>query len=196
MITNIFILAAGLCGWRHAVRNGVLTVGTGLMLTTIIAIGLGSIVFHIYPVRLTLVMDVAPITLFQFIFLWLYLKKAFSASFTTSAVICAVVALLIVFSYRFLDYINASSPYLPALVVLSAMVIWFRHTKGKWDLTVVAALLLFSVALIFRTIDNALCVYGVGTHFIWHTLNGIVLYLFYLTIANTISKPSPHAIRS
>jgi hypothetical protein len=40
------------------------------------------------------------------------------------------------------------------------------------------ALGLFAVSLTFRTLDNAVCdTLPLGTHFLWHVLNGCVLYL-------------------
>jgi hypothetical protein len=34
------------------------------------------------------------------------------------------------------------------------------------------------VSLVFRSIDQAVCAsFPLGTHFLWHCLNGLVLYL-------------------
>jgi hypothetical protein len=37
---------------------------------------------------------------------------------------------------------------------------------------------IFSLSLVLRTVDAAICpAFPLGTHFIWHLLNGLVLYL-------------------
>jgi hypothetical protein len=36
----------------------------------------------------------------------------------------------------------------------------------------------FFISLISRTIDNGICPYfNIGTHFLWHIFNSVVLYL-------------------
>lgn len=36
----------------------------------------------------------------------------------------------------------------------------------------------FLASLTFRSIDDAICSHvAIGTHFLWHILNGVVLYL-------------------
>jgi hypothetical protein len=47
------------------------------------------------------------------------------------------------------------------------------HPAGRWR---AAAAGIFAVSLAFRTLDGPLCAaIPVGTHFIWHLLNAIVL---------------------
>jgi hypothetical protein len=42
--------------------------------------------------------------------------------------------------------------------------------------------ILFAVSLTFRTIDQPLCTFWpYGTHFIWHTLNALLLFWLLLT---------------
>ena len=41
-----------------------------------------------------------------------------------------------------------------------------------------AATGIFTISLFFRTIDRVICPsFPAGTHFVWHLLNGAVLYL-------------------
>jgi hypothetical protein len=45
-------------------------------------------------------------------------------------------------------------------------------------MNVLAAGATLAVSLFFRSIDNAICEsVPLGTHFLWHLLNGLVLYL-------------------
>jgi hypothetical protein len=41
-----------------------------------------------------------------------------------------------------------------------------------------ATMAVFLASLTFRSIDDAICSHvAIGTHFLWHILNGVVLYL-------------------
>jgi hypothetical protein len=49
-------------------------------------------------------------------------------------------------------------------------------TRGRFDLLIAAGL--FAVSLFFRIIDNEICpIFTYGTHFLWHILNGVVVFL-------------------
>ncbi|SMF80030.1 ceramidase domain-containing protein [Pseudobacteriovorax antillogorgiicola] len=75
----------------------------------------------------------------------------------------------ILFSLLFLGYLDrlqeTSKPY-----------IWY-------------AALVFPVSLFFRTVDTIVCEYfTLGTHFIWHLLNGLVLFLVLKSLLNHTNK--------
>jgi len=66
--------------------------------------------------------------------------------------------------------------YLPALFALAGVGLWLTlrgHPAGKWLL---AAAAVFLVSLTFRALDRPLCAHFlIGTHWLWHVLNGVVL---------------------
>ena len=52
------------------------------------------------------------------------------------------------------------------LLYLACYLRWFWQTP--W----------FTVSLVFRTVDNQVCGgFPLGTHFVWHLLNGVLLFL-------------------
>jgi len=54
-----------------------------------------------------------------------------------------------------------------------------RRAAGR---SLLLAALVFAISLVFRTIDISICdVVSVGTHFIWHGLNAVVLYILLRT---------------
>ena len=72
--------------------------------------------------------------------------------------------------------LNGSHAYLPALGALLA-VAWpmRRQPAGRWLFAAAGTL---AVSLTFRSIDMAVCdALPLGTHFLWHSLNGLALYL-------------------
>ena len=70
---------------------------------------------------------------------------------------------------------NGSIGYLPALV---AMMVMARVTHGNARRGLEFAVMIFTVSLALRTVDLAACeTIPVGTHFLWHLLNAVVLYV-------------------
>jgi hypothetical protein len=71
---------------------------------------------------------------------------------------------------------NGSRDYFGvALIMVTLGFIDFRLNRSK---TLLYGFCVFALSLTFRSIDNALCVFNpVGTHFMWHTLNALMLYI-------------------
>jgi hypothetical protein len=74
--------------------------------------------------------------------------------------------------------LNGSVMYLPALLVLFVIASYhYLANKPRRRLPLIACGA-FLLSLTFRTIDNAVCpVWPTGTHFLWHVLNAITLYI-------------------
>jgi hypothetical protein len=70
-----------------------------------------------------------------------------------------------------------------ALVLVGTGVVFRRPAPGLY---ILGAAAVFLAAMTFRTLDYELCTWavrgarGVGTHFLWHTLNAVVLYVLLL----------------
>ncbi|MEM9097847.1 MAG: hypothetical protein AAGC79_04925 [Pseudomonadota bacterium] len=67
-------------------------------------------------------------------------------------------------------------PYFPALLALAGVGIYLAitgHPAWGW---LIGAAAVFAISLTFRTLDIPLCgSFEMGTHFLWHILNGVVL---------------------
>jgi hypothetical protein len=73
--------------------------------------------------------------------------------------------------------LNGSVAYLPAILFLTGLGVYHYQVYGGRPV-VLAAAGLFLISLFFRTIDNAICdVIPLGAHYLWHVLNGVVLFL-------------------
>lgn len=70
--------------------------------------------------------------------------------------------------------------YAPALIMLLILGIYhYRHAQVERSILLKAAGI-FAIALLFRTIDLMLCDYiPIGTHFLWHLFNGLLVYLVF-----------------
>ncbi len=177
-LTNVAFLAAAFAAWRLAARRDALDRVVWLLLTLIAAIGIGSFLFHTLATYWAMASDVTPIVLFQIVYVWAYvggvMRRDRAAQWAAGL---ALVALLIA-ATPFTRFANGSPAYLPALLVLTGLGVYqLRHAAGGRRVLLAAAALL-AVSLLLRTVDLELCrTIPIGTHFLWHLINGGVLYL-------------------
>jgi len=182
LITNVAFVVAGLLAARRWKQQARLTLKNGwdlaILIGLLFAVGIGSALFHAFANGWSLLADVVPILLFINLYLisWLY-RVAAAPLWATFAIFVAYQGI----NYGFalvLDpsAFNGSAGYLPALLFLAGMGLWRpRHAMAK---TLGLATGLFTLSLTFRTIDQAVCgVVPTGSHFLWHLLNGLLLYL-------------------
>jgi hypothetical protein len=84
---------------------------------------------------------------------------------------------------------NGSGPYLPALAASAIVSLWLKARTHPAAETILAASAVLLVSIFFRTVDLLVCPWlPVGTHFVWHLLNGLVLAL-YLEAAIRYGEP-------
>jgi len=86
-------------------------------------------------------------------------------------------------------FFNGSGPYLPALAASAAVSLSLRARAHPASAYLLAASVVLFVSIFFRTIDLLVCPWlPIGTHFVWHLLNGLVLAL-YLEAAIRVGEP-------
>ena len=154
----------------------------------VFAIGTGSFLFHTFATRWALLADVLPIMLFMVTYLGYALRRFLGWSWLGVAIGLALFAasLYYVETLKCDDgpCLNGSIGYLPALaamLVVGAIAMASANPSGK---LVFSAGLVFAVSLTARTLDMDICTstgagaHGpFGTHFLWHCLNALLLYL-------------------
>lgn len=177
-LTNLSFLVAAWLLWRLRPRMAAPPAESGLLIGTIAGIGIGSFLFHTFATRWAAILDVVPILIFQLLFLWFYARRRIGAGMIAATAILAAYLALGFGVARMGPSLNGSLGYLPALLVLVALGI--HHASAavarRWDL--LAAACLFTLSLTFRTMDREVCgAIPLGTHFLWHCLNGVVLFL-------------------
>ncbi len=175
-LTNgAFLLAA----WRLqrlAQREGGGDRGVLALAVLALAIGIGSSLFHTVATGWALAADVVPILLFQLLVLLLYLRRRVGLGSLPAAGLCMAFLLACLAGRSAPAVLNGSLAYAPTLAVL-ALLAWHQlRSQGAWQL--LAATGLFSLSLLLRSLDNALCpLWPIGTHLFWHLLNAAVLVL-------------------
>jgi hypothetical protein len=121
---------------------------------------------------------VAPILLFQLAFLWLYGRQV--AKLHAAPLIALLIAYvgLGLWMRQYREWLNGGMMYLPALVLAWTIGLHYYSIGRRERSLLLASAAVFCVALTCRSIDLIVCrQLPIGTHFLWHVLNGIVVYL-------------------
>ena len=176
-LTNAGFLVAALAAFVEWRRAGGRDVPVLALIAVMALIGLGSFAFHTLATRGAVYLDVIPIAVFIYGYLALALRRFLALGWLpTIAILVGYIALS-----RLLAHLtppgtlNGSIDYLPALAALLIMLGVVPVTVRR---TVALAAAVFVISLAFRTVDRAVCgTFPLGTHFIWHLLNAVVLFV-------------------
>lgn len=187
-VTNLSFIVAGLAGLMFC-RRWRSDSFARLLAWWVIVIGTGSALFHTFANRLTMLADVLPIGGFIILFTWYTISRflalpRFPGGFVLVAFYGLTFAAVALAPDRWRDLTNGTISYAPALLALLFFGAWLQINDHKAARYLLAAAGVFLVSAVFRSVDEALCeTMPYGTHFMWHTLNGLVLGLLVASAA-------------
>ena len=186
-LTNLaFIIAAAIAFLRRP--RGANADWPFLILTGLVAaIGIGSFLFHTFANRWSSLADVLPILMFIYFFFFMALRRLFGLGLWVA--LAGTVAFFAAASLSlplFRPFVGYSAGYVPGFVAMLvtgiALLVGGQQRAGL----MLSGAVLFGVSITFRVLDTRLCDgFPLGTHFLWHIFNAIVLYL----LLQVISKP-------
>lgn len=194
-LTNLAFVAAGLWGVREARRRDAGVFAT-VLCWWVVAIGIGSFLFHTFASRLTMWADILPIAGFTLAYTLFTLRRFLGfawpkalAVFVAFYAVAAVLTMLV--PDRLHDASNGSTGYLAPFLALVFFGIWVAragHPAGWYN---IAAACIFVVSVTFRAIDPLVCeALPLGTHFLWHTLNGLMLGVILAAVTRHAAAPA------
>lgn len=201
--SNAAFLLAGLAALWLLLRRPKAARGADhvLLVALVFLIGLGSLAFHLLADRVALLADVVPIDVFMLVYLGFALNRFLGVppGWTVLMLIGFAAAVALTTELRcwgggigFPDAtaaagasecLNGSLVYLPgllAMVVVGGLLAERKHKAAPFILWAAAV---FAASVALRSLDLALCdaylIEGqkIGTHFAWHLLNGLALFL-------------------
>lgn len=180
-LSNAAFIIASIWAARAALRRGNREPVIWLLIALVFVIGLGSLAFHTFANQWSVLADVLPITVFIYGYLAFALRRFLGFAWWKAAG-----ALIVLFTITFVaenilppGFMNGSGAYLPALVASVLVSIELLRRGHPAHLNVSLASTVLFVSLIFRTADIVMCsLLPIGTHFVWHILNGVVLALY------------------
>jgi hypothetical protein len=191
-LTNAAFLvaaAAAFVTWRRRSDDP----PTFVLVIVTAAVGAGSFLFHTFATRAAMWLDVIPIAAFIYTYFFLALRRFFQLGPAAAVGATLFFALGSQFIGDRARGLNGSIAYLPALgaLILFSALLWMRSGRSLSAETDSArtasrfalATAVFAVSLFFRTIDRSICTQvPPGTHFIWHLLNALTLWLLLRTL--------------
>lgn len=192
-----FIAAALFAFWEW--RKNAATqrdIGGLWLIAVTTCVGIGSFLFHTLANRWSLLADVLPIALFIYSYFFLAMRR-FLQFRLVAAILATVLFAAFSFSFGRLWFavlpgvtLNGSVGYLPAaLAMLGVGAICLFSGALKTGRALLLAAGVFGLSLTFRSIDNAFCAaLPIGTHFLWHVLNGVVLGILMIAVI----RHAPH----
>lgn len=177
-VSNAAFFVAAWLLWRLARQRGALSAPIGAMLGLIVATGVGSTLFHTVATGWARWLDELPILLFQLAFLWVYARAALCWPRVSAAALVAAFLIAAFAARGFPQLLNGSLTYAPAIGVILALGLHAWSQRRERSPLLLAAAGVFSLSLVLRTVDGAVCAaFPVGSHFLWHLLNAVVIYL-------------------
>lgn len=213
--SNAAFLVAALAAARELLADppGRRSVAAALLVALTFVIGTGSFLFHTYATRWASLADTIPIAIFMLAYFafalrrflgldWALVAIGLAAFFVAiryaGTVQCDYGELLPITARRGARCLNGTVGYAPAFLALlgtGAALAALRHPAAR---LLILASGVFLVSMTFRTLDIELCeltrIAGrvCGTHFMWHILNGLTLYIL-LRAAIRHGGPEPSA---
>lgn len=200
-LSNAAFLLAGLIGlqlvlWRPPEER---SADHFLLAVLVVFIGFGSLAFHLYADQGSELADVVPIGVFMLVYLAFALNRLLLVPVgVTMLLVIGFTAIMALASQvqcsdtaiGFLGDVPGAKPclngsvfYLPALAAMVVIGLLLRERGHKAAPWVLWAAAIFAVSVTLRSLDMALCdevVFDgrkVGTHFAWHVLNALALFL-------------------
>ena len=172
--TNLVFIIAALVLWRRSTGVPMARVLSVILFAT----GIGSFLFHTHATLWASVADVVPIGIFILTYLFVVNRDmvpmgGWLAALATALFIPFAAVLLPVLNQ--IPFIAISNFYWTVPILLALYAVLLRRKPGiAQGFLIGAALLCLSITI--RSLDEILCdVIPVGTHFVWHLLNGVML---------------------
>ena len=174
-VTNAAILLAALIMWG---RCAGLPLGR-LLCVILAAIGVGSFLFHTFATQWASLSDVIPIGIFILGYLfavnWHFLGWPWWAALIATAGFLPYAAGA-TWIFDQLPFFRISDFYWTVPLLLLVYVAVFRRMLGPTAQGMLIGAGILSVSITVRSIDMPLCAnFPLGTHFLWHCLNGLML---------------------
>lgn len=148
----------------------------------------GSLIFHSYPNKITLKIDMIPINIFGLTYIYYSMRRYFNYSIKLSSLLAVLFCIFSLLSEALSKSIQIPGiHHLTTIIVLQAIgLILIKNQEVKnAGRSFLFASVFYIAALFFRFLD--LYVYKnfpLGTHFLWHTFSALVVVVLLYTARN------------
>jgi len=146
----------------------------------VLGVALCSLLFHMLATRWAGWLDSFSILLYCAFAVYSFVRHATAAGNAIAVAAALLFAAASIASSRLLPpgTLNGSAAYLPNLLTLVAVTVCLYTRRARGFRSFAIASCVFAAALGLRTFDLAWCsMVPVGTHFLWHLLTGMLLWI-------------------
>jgi hypothetical protein len=174
-VTNFAFILASIIMWircKNLVEGRVLAF-------LLFSIGCGSFLFHTFAQTWAAILDVTPILIFILTYIY-----AANRRFLVWSKRMSITGVILFLPYQFLvvsilssiHFFGSSAQYVPVAILIFFYSALLHKSKSNLSRELFVGATILSLSIFARTIDEPLClIVSVGTHFIWHILNAIML---------------------
>ena len=174
-VTNFAFILAAIIMWircKNLVEGRVLAF-------LLFSIGCGSFLFHTFAQTWAAILDVTPILIFILTYIY-----AANRRFLVWSKRMSITGVILFLPYQFLvvsilssiQFFGSSAQYVPVAILIFFYSALLHKSKSNLSRELFVGATILSLSIFARTIDAPLCaIVAVGTHFIWHILNAIML---------------------
>lgn len=175
-------MAAGMTAEKHAFHLKAMALG-------IAVVGLGSSLFHAFATRWAEWADMVPISLLMVYFLLFFSRSVLGLGRHTTLFNFALFFGSTLGFLRFLNHprLHGSQAYFGFLAMVFILGAWSHYKKSPAAAYLVSAACVFCISLFFRSLDLSACaLWPIGTHFLWHVLNGVMILLLFQSLVKAL----------
>jgi uncharacterized membrane protein len=193
-LSNLSFIVAGLVllveARRHAPQDRV----SLLLALNVIAVGIGSSLYHTLALRWAMLADVVPITVFIVFYLAVALRRFLGLQlWAVAGLVIAFLAASPFISSALGSLIGSTAAYAPALFAIFTVAAASAPRVPAIARGLFIAGLVFAASMTFRALDQPFCASNpLGTHMLWHLLNGLLLYLLVRLVLRLSARPATH----
>ena len=174
-VTNIAFILAAIIMWLRC-KNLV----EGKILSFLLfSIGCGSFLFHTYAQTWAALLDVTAILIFILTYIFVANRR-----FLVWSKMVSLIGVIMFFPYQLflvsilsnIQFFGSSVQYIPVAILIFIYSGLLRKSEPNLSRGLFIGAAILCLSIISRTVDEPLCsILSVGTHFVWHILNAIML---------------------
>jgi len=189
-LTNLAFVIAGIMVFLKLRKGKMLDFKGKWFSLLLVIIGFGSLAWHLARYDVTLIIDSLPIGIFILSYLYFYLRVTVHSFWLRILFLAGLPLFILLFAWvlkPFVDSLllsNGGMGYLAALAYFAILQMYNFILRNGFAWKSLYVVFLFFISICFRQYDLYFCeaTGGMGTHFIWHILNAVVLYRFSLLL--------------
>ena len=196
-ITNLAFIIASIIVWR--MLRGYPASITRILCIILCCIGVGSALLHTTATWWGAIVDVGFIALFVIVYIYAANRFFFGLRTVYSIGILVLAFLSLIpmgwMISQLLPFIGSSASYASIATLIFLYGIILQKIDSEVGKKLFIGALILSISIGFRSVDEPLCnVIPIGTHWLWHILNSIMLAYMIIILRDKIYKDNKKAV--